>query len=728
MKKLFVLTVQAFLVLFLFAIGNAAQITGHIYDETTGKAIPDANIMILNTAFGAASRDGGFYFIGNVPPGQYEVAVSVIGYKPGNQLVLLNQDEIRLNFSLAPQPIELDPIIVTATLSEHRQSQVTVASEVLSLARLPEKTGHTVGEVLQSNTSVYFNSYDGITGPQIASIRGSNVDQVLVLLDGLRLNTAQGGGIDLNLLPVAALERIEIVRGGHSALTGSDAVGGAIQLITRETTAAKGFLYGMNTSLGSFGMQAQTLYGSHQYDKFYYFSSYHRLRSDGNFSYALPQSGVTEARKNNDYRGDNFFFKAGLDFNRENQLQLLIHTARVNKGNAGSVNLNPWTQESMLTPRARSEMSRQIFLLRSENQISSRLRLEARSSYQTYTYAYKNPDGWTPTDDRHENSALGLSLQSQMAVNSRLQLLAGAEFRQDRLTSTRFRAEDRNSESLYGQAELRLPLFFFGPKAFLHAIPALRWDHYSDTRAQAAPKLGLMLSAGEQFNAALRGNIGKSFRVPTFDDLYWPDEVWAKGNPALIPETSKDFDLGVVFSHRAGTFWQAEATYFNNTIRNLIAWGPDAVGVWMPMNLGQVKIKGIETGLRLRLPENRAFFNGSYTWLQAEDATPDASTRGKRLLYRPENKWDLMIGTYVGPVLVSMDYRSVGARFITQDNLKKLPAYQLVNGKIAANFRLAALAFETQIQVGNILNKSIYINDGYPFPGREFRFSVGMQY
>lgn len=726
MKK--ILGMQWLFLMFLWAIGNAAQLTGYIYDKATGQAIPDANILVLNTSFGTASRDGGFYFIENLAPGSYQILVRVLGYETISQSVLINQEQIQLNFSLVPQPIEFDPIIVTATLSDHRQSQVTVASEVLSLAHLPEKTGHTVGEVLQSNTSIYFNSYDGITGPQIASIRGSNADQVLVLLDGLRLNTAQGGGIDLNLLPVAALERIEIVRGGHSALTGSDAIGGAIQLITRETTAAKGFLYGINTSFGSFGLQGQTLYGSHKYNNFHYFSSYHRLRSNGDFSYTQPQSDLSVVRKNNDYRGDNLFFKAGLDFNRQNQLQLLVHVAQVQKGNAGSVNLNPWTQQSMLTPQARSEMNRQIFLLRSENQISARLRFEARSSYQTYTYAYKDLGGWSPTNDRHENSALGLSLQSQLTINAWLQLLAGTEFRQDRLTSSRFVVDDRNSTGFWTQAELRLPLSFVGHQAFVHAIPALRWDHYSDVDAQMAPKLGLLFTVGDQFTTAVRANIGKSFRVPTFDDLYWPDEVWVKGNPGLVPEASQDFDLGLVLSRRGAAFWQAEMTYFDNAITNLIAWGPDALGVWMPMNLGQADIRGLEAGFRLRLPENRAFLNVFHTWLHAVDTTPAAVTRGNRLLYRPDRKWDLLIGTHIGPVLVSLDYRSVGARFATQDNAKKMSAYQLLNGKIGANYRIAALDFEVQLHVGNIFNKAIFINDGYPFPGREFRFSVGMQY
>lgn len=728
MKKLSVIGLQLLGVLLIYTAVGLAQLSGHIFDQSTGKPIPDANILIRNTSFGAASRDGGFYYIGNVPSGQYDVIVSVIGYETETRSVVVNQGKTQLNIFLRPQPIEFDPIIVTATRSDHLQSRVTVASEVLSQARLAEKTGQTVGEVLQGNASLHFNSYDGITGPQIASIRGSNADQVLVLLDGLRLNTAQGGGVDLNLLPVAALERIEIVRGGHSALTGSDAIGGAIQLFSRESTAPKGFLYGIQTTRGSFGMQGHSLYGSHKINKFSFFSSYQRLQTDGDFSYVLPASESSEIRKNNDYQADNLFLKAGLDLNTRNQLQMLIHSAHVHKGNAGSVNLNPWTLESMLTPLARSEMRRKIFSLRSENQISARLRLEFQPYYQTYTYAYKDPGAWTPTNDRHENTAIGMSLQGHFLVNKSLRFLGGAEIRQDRLTSTRFAVEPRNSESLFGQSEVRLPLNFFERQASLLIIPALRWDNYSNIANQWSPKLGLMFSIGNPLNLALRGNVGTSFRVPTFDDLYWPDETWVRGNPALVPETSEDYDLGILFSRRSGSFWQVELNYFKNNIENLIAWGPDAIGIWMPMNLGQADIKGMESGMRLHLPDNRVYFNLFHTWLDALDATPAASTHGKQLIYRPKHKWHLLIGGHYGPLTLSLDYSSVGERFVTPDNLKKMSDYQLMNGKIAYHFRLGGLAWESQVQVTNALNKSIYITDGYPTPGRAWRFSVGVQY
>jgi outer membrane cobalamin receptor len=730
MKNFLTSLLVSFLLIFSIQTAGAApgKISGYIFDKNTGKPIPDANVIISNTNFGAASRDGGFYFIKGIPQGEYDIVVKVIGYNQEIRKSVQIAENTMVNFSLTPAAIEFDPIIVTATLSDHRLSQVSIASEVLTQPRLLQKTGTTVGEAMVSVDGVYLNSYDGIAGPHTVSIRGSNADQVVVLLDGLRLNTAQGGGVDLNLIPVSAIEKIEVVRGGHSALMGSDAIGGAIQLLSKETIGLKGFSYGINTGVGSFGTKTLSLNGSHKIGVLSYFIDFNRTQSDGDFSYRTPDQASKQTRENNDYKGNNLFVKTNLDLSPNNKINILFHHLATEKGNAGSVNNNSWTGLSMLTPNARAESTRRLFAIKSENQITGRFRLEGQTYYQTYDYHYIDPDGWAPVDDKHENAAMGLNLQGHLNVNSHIDLIGGAELRQDRLTSTKFKAKDRNSQGLYLQAELRAPISFLGVKLLGTVIPAVRWDNYSDVASQVSPKIGGLVTVGDETSMSVRGNLGKSYRVPTFDDLYWTDEGWGRGNPDLKPEISANFDFGLVLGYKSSSFSQLEINYFNNTIEDLISWGSDNLGIWMPLNIGKAKISGIETGAKFRLPNDITYLEVFHTWLKATDETPNSATEGKRLIYRPTSKLDIQVGSTIRRFSINLNYRLVSNRYILADNSSSLSDYNLLNGNVSYSIPMAGFVMDAKLQVLNLLDKSIYIYDGYPLPARELRFSVGINY
>ncbi len=315
-----------------------------------------------------------------------------------------------------------------------------------------------------------------------------------------------------------------------------------------------------------------------------------------------------------------------------------------------------------------------------------------------------------------------------MSVSSNIFLIGGAEIRQDRLKSTKFRVEDRNIQSLYAQTEIRVPLSLFSTNTQWTSIPAIRWDNYSDVDAQVSPKLGILINSGEKISMGFRCNIGKSYRVPTFDDLYWPDEGWAKGNPDLKPETSTSFDFGLFLNKKSNAFIQAEVNYFSNTIDDLISWGADNSGIWMPLNIGKANIEGIETGVKYRLSGNIAHLNIFHTWMKATDETPNSISKGKHLIYRPDNKLDIVIGSNLGLFSVNLNYRLVSKRYISADNSKSLSDYSLLNGNIRYSLSFTVFNVAAKLQVLNILDNSIYITDGYPIPGREIRFSLSFIY
>ena len=332
-------------------------ISGFVTDKQTGKPIPDANIVIINTNLGTASKDGGYYYINNIAPGTYAIMVSVIGYDKVVQSGIRLQADHILNFTIQPKAIDVSPVMITATLSEHLLSKITVSSDVLTQLHIQDLNGNTTGEIIESVGGLFSKTFDGFAGVQTPSIRGSNADQILVLMDGMRLNTAQGGGVDLNLMPLATLERIEVVRGGHSALLGSDAVGGTIHLLTKNSLGPKKSSYGFNSTLGSFGTRIININGSQKWRALSLFFNYNHTQTDGNFNFIPPDTRIILTRKNNDFKGNNIFTKTIWDISPLHKIQIQYQNFQTEKGSAGSVNVDPWTEERMITPKARSNNS-----------------------------------------------------------------------------------------------------------------------------------------------------------------------------------------------------------------------------------------------------------------------------------------------------------------------------------------------------------------------------------
>ena len=167
---------------------------------------------------------------------------------------------------------------------------------------------------------------------------------------------------------------------------------------------------------------------------------------------------------------------------------------------------------------------------------------------------------------------------------------------------------------------------------------------------------------------------------------------------------------------------------FDNNINDLIAWGADDFGIFMPLNIGQARIKGIEAGMKLNIFQDITYLNIFHTWMKATDETENSAIKGNQLIYRPENKLDVIGGLKLGEFSINLNYRAVSKRFITSDNSMTLPKYQLLNGNIGYGINISGFKVNAKLQIFNILDKSICLYDGYPMPGREVRVSFGIDY
>jgi len=213
---------------------DQSTISGVVKDERTGEAISGAFVYLKGTHIGVAAGENGNYTFSKVPGGKWMLVCSRLNYiKVEKEIVVAEKTDYTYNFNLTPDDLTFSEVVITATRNEELITSIPVATDVLTSADIEETNAKNLGEALQNVGDSFIKNYGGVGSLETVSLRGSTDAQVLILIDGQRLNNAQQGSVDLSSIPTNAIERIEVVKGGNAAMYGSDAIGGVINIITK---------------------------------------------------------------------------------------------------------------------------------------------------------------------------------------------------------------------------------------------------------------------------------------------------------------------------------------------------------------------------------------------------------------------------------------------------------------------------------------------------------------
>ncbi len=311
-------------------------------------------------------------------------------------------------------------------------------------------------------------------------------------------------------------------------------------------------------------------------------------------------------------------------------------------------------------------------------------------------------------------------------------LAYGYEFRKDVLESDYFvnnitqpfvGKHERNVHSFYFQNDLSINL---GGSLSLKLVPAIRLDNYPEKGigSQFSPKLGFSLINNSEWRGAIRGNFGRVYRAPTYNDLYWPEDTWTIGNPNLRPEKGITYDFGIILQFVKLGSWGIEVTYFASKLDDLILWVPAVK--WMPTNISKADISGLESKVTWRGFNNLLSITTAYTNLSAKDDSNDPKTSGKYLIYRPKDKFDLIMNLSYGITSLNFYYNCVGKRFHDSQNKTEINSYKLVNLNFGISPKIGEATLNLRFEANNLFDKRIQVTQGQPVPGREVRISAGV--
>ena len=212
-----------------------ANIIGHVVDAKTGEHIAFATVTAKGTTLGVATDATGHYFLKNLPQGQYTLAASSLGYKTVERVVDISVGEtLEVNFELNQDVLSLEEVVVSANRTEtNRKTSPTIVS--VASAKLFESTAaNNLAETMNFQSGLRVENNCSTCGTVQLRINGLEGQYSQVLLDSRPIFSALAAVYGLEQLPVAMIERVEVIRGGGSALFGANAIGGVVNIITKE--------------------------------------------------------------------------------------------------------------------------------------------------------------------------------------------------------------------------------------------------------------------------------------------------------------------------------------------------------------------------------------------------------------------------------------------------------------------------------------------------------------
>jgi len=583
---------------------------------------------------------------------------------------------VAISFSLptfADEVTTLDALQVTANRTEIPREKTLASVTIITREQIEQSQAPDVIDLLSKQAGLDIARSGGPGSNNAIFMRGSNSNHTLILIDGVRSNSASQGVFDLAHLPVAMIERIEIVRGPRAALWGSDAIGGVIQFFTRSPSDFA------QLSVGSYGRAAIDVgvgFGE----------------GDNNFGLSAGYDRLTGFSATNS--SNPFGYDPDKDGYRNRHIQMrgnsLLGSQKI--GFSGIV-----TDADVEFDQGETAVSNNEFSLGLSGQLAEHWQhsltlgqsyenLETVSEFYGSTYGSRRLAlDWINTLSLNDQNTLNVGLNWSRETAHSTDIFAGPQFN-----------ETRRNTGLFASWRGDFDISTFEL--------SVRHDNNSQfdsaTTAQAA--WGLRIND----SARIRASWGQGFRAPNFNELYYPGFVFGgipyyAGNPDLDPERSKSAELGGLFTLSDNQ--SLEVSIYRTRVNNLVSFqGTNNQAI----NINRAELDGIEADYRW--DGERMDFKINAGWQDARDADTDT-----KLLRRADRKLAFSVDTKLTEkVSFGVDLQTASER---PDFSVSAGGYARLDSRLG--FQLND-NWNLDLRIENVFNRDYELVPGYSTPSR----------
>jgi outer membrane receptor protein involved in Fe transport len=630
--------------LFVGVAVHAATIEGTIFDPG-GRVVANVRVSLLQSLTALDERQTnakGEYKFEGLAKGAYRLVANAPGFSASTAAVEIGEEQTRsVDLHLALSAVQ-QQVVVSASLGGSLAPQIGASVSTISEQEIADQGAQNVIDVLRGIPGVALDDAGrrgGVTG---AFIRGGDSNYNLVMIDGIQLNEF-GGDFDFAPLPADGVDHIEVTRGAESALFGSNAVTGVVNIVTTRGEGPPHFDF--QAEGGNFTTRRSVTGGS-------------GLTHGLSWGYDLSRLDSGGTVQNDRYRNQSAMLSLGYRRSVRRQVDFHFFGNANDAGAPGPYGSDPDHLFTGIDTYSRDKQNLFGYEGSCTEQVSSRFRQVVTGTVATSDYYFRSTYG-----DSFSNNLRGvLNTRSEVAISNKDFLVAGFEYNREQIKNTyvadtngvpfllprislAWFVEDRWSPSsrLFVTAGLRLddlrthslPPGDYGKRPFIPASSVTKLN----PRASVAYMARETDSDSWLGMTRLHASFGTGIRAPNGFELASTD------NPHLKPEKSISFDSGVE-QRFLGSRALLDLTYFYNKFEDqIVTLGGSLTNLstFISDNLGNSRADGIELSLRLH-PARALQVSGEYTRLGTSILSLDGSTLvqapflvGQELIRRPKN-------------------------------------------------------------------------------------------
>jgi iron complex outermembrane receptor protein len=765
--SLFMKKVSLYIIFILLAIAGTAQsIEGYIVDSNQNP-VTDVNVILAGTRHGAVTNEAGYYRINSVKKGSYHLEVTHVGYVSlAKDIVIGNDGVLKLDFILAKASVSIDGVVIrTDNTGNFDQIDIPVRTKLMDeqeIKRIPSISASKLFDAVSGvNVSNEFGIFSSTTVVALRGVGGGSQTGTLIVYDGMPLNKSDGGSVNWNIIDKDNIGKIEIIKGPGSALYGSNAMGGIINIMSKPPEGT----FGCKVSLSSGTyktMELKTdLSGSFNKGLFFWKAFFNHHVSDGYIN--TPD----EIIKENDSIVVPVFLKEwfaggslGYHINENNSVELSFQYFNDIRGRGVKIYEDVGANTERDTYRAFFKYKGQVKKWRIYTNVygiyEKFFRLNEYYSDGAYTL-YE-------VDSRRED--YGLRLWAETPAGKKNEITFGGEAKIGRVhgkdiyyTSTDLISNrgTLNTYALFVQDK-----FTFGKDKW-NLLAGLRFDgamFYDAGFAIEQPSYSVEYLTGFQYDdinprywtsfnpkltiqyspipsTTMYVSIARGFRAPVLDDLCRSEQSrygFRVANPAIKPEHLYNIEFGT-----DNTFFKWLKTeisvYFSKGIdfmsllstADSVNLGYTLAPIYQVSNISSVNIYGVEADVSAPIGKYlRAYVNYTFNHSTVSRFVPnteaDRDLTGKFLPDVPMHQFSTGISLRTDYINFSIAGKYTGTRWVKDDNTvdnifmmtDRYPARFITDIKVWQNVG----PVDFSIDIDNLFN-IVYINSkGYKSPGR----------